>query len=485
MNRRDLIKLAPLSFAAAAARSTAGQMVMLPGAPATGDNPQPAAHNLDADIKLSIAPVTVQLAPDRILSTIGYNGTAPGPILRMKEGKPVTVHVTNDTDTPEFVHWHGFLISPEADGVEEEKTPPIPPHGSRTYQFTPTNAGSRWYHSHAMAMSDLHKGSFTGQFGFVYVEPASNPGNYDQEIFLALRDWEPFFTTQMVDMDENDDPNAPQPEKPQVLNTAPNGLEVTSTTYSINDKALGAGEPIRVREGQRVLFHFLNASAIENRRISMGGHKFQVIALDGNPVPNPAPVDCLFLGAGERICAIVEMNNPGNWILGEPTELIRNAGLGIMVEYANEHKQPQWINPSTLIWDYTMFGKQAPAPSGPPAQNIDMIFEKIPRGAGQFNQFTVNGKPYPEIVIHQGQRYRLTFRNRTDDAHPLHLHRHLWELVDINGKPTSGLIKDTVVVPFYGRATVEFTADQPGLSLFHCHIQTHMDFGFKALFRYA
>ena len=65
------------------------------------------------------------------------------------------------------------------------------------------------------------------------------------------------------------------------------------------------------------------------------------------------------------------------------------------------------------------------------------------------------------------------------------LHRHQLELVDFNGKPTSGLIKDTVVVPFYGRAAVEFTANQPGLTLFHCHIQAHMDYGFKALFRYG
>ena len=59
------------------------------------------------------------------------------------------------------------------------------------------------------------------------------------------------------------------------------------------------------------------------------------------------------------------------------------------------------------------------------------------------------------------------------------------KLVEINGKPTAGLIKDTVVVPYFGRAVVDFTADQPGLSLFHCHIQQHMDYGFKALFRYA
>jgi FtsP/CotA-like multicopper oxidase with cupredoxin domain len=515
MNRRDLLKLGPLAFAAAASRAPS-QIVMLPG-----PNTPPQTPTADAsDFTLRIAPVTVELAPDRILSTIGYNGTSPGPILRMKEGKPVTVNVINDTDTPEFLHWHGFLIPSDVDGVEEEGTPAVPPHGTRQFKFTPTPSGSRWYHSHAMSMADLHKGTFTGQFGFVYIDPKENPGNYDQEIFLALRDWEPFYSTQAMDMDEMDDPNAPQPEKPAVLNTAPNGMEVTSTTYSINDRALGAGEPIRVRQGQRVLFHFLNASAIENRRISLGGHKFQVIALDGNPVPNPAAVETIFLGVGERVCALVEMNNPSVWVMGEPTDIVRTAGLGIIVEYANAHQQPQWIKPASILWDYTLFANPAPgaamsgagAPSrsagsqlgtrdanamGAPsrsagststAQNIDMVFEKIPGGPGKLNTFTVNGKPYPhdnEFVLHEGQRYRLTFHNRTDDAHPLHMHRHQWELVEYNTKPTSGLIKDTVVVPFYGRAAVEFTANQPGLTLFHCHIQMHMDYGFKALFRYA
>jgi len=65
------------------------------------------------------------------------------------------------------------------------------------------------------------------------------------------------------------------------------------------------------------------------------------------------------------------------------------------------------------------------------------------------------------------------------------MHRHSFELVAINGNPTAGIMKDTVVVPGYGRATVDLVADQPGLTLFHCHIQQHMDFGFKALFRYA
>ncbi|MGB7265883.1 MAG: multicopper oxidase domain-containing protein, partial [Terracidiphilus sp.] len=182
-----------------------------------------------ADYTIRIAPVTVELDPARILSTIGYNGTAPGPVLRMREGKPVTVEIINDTDTPELVHWHGMLIPPDVDGAEEEGSPFVPAHGHSRIQFTPGPAGSRWYHSHVMSMDDLQKGTYTGQFGFVYVDGGNDPGNYDQELFLALRDWEPFFTGFMEDDDDDDSHNGPLPEKPPMasMNTAPGGLEVT------------------------------------------------------------------------------------------------------------------------------------------------------------------------------------------------------------------------------------------------------------------
>ncbi|MGD0445682.1 MAG: multicopper oxidase family protein [Edaphobacter sp.] len=480
MKRRDLLKLGSIALAQASA--TRLPLLGQAGMPM----PHPAPPTDKADYTLRIAPVTVELDRSHILSTIGYNGTAPGPVFRMREGKPVTVEVINDTDTPEFVHWHGMLIPAEVDGTGEEGSPLVQPHDRRRFQLTPGPAGSRWYHSHAMAMDDLHKGAYTGQFGFVFVEGSSDPGHYDQELFLALRDWEPFFSDTMDDDDDNthDDPLL---EKPATLNTDPNGLEVGSMTYSINDKALGSGEPIRVREGQRLLIHFLNASPIENRRIALAGHKMKVIALDGNPVPTPQTLESIFLGAGERIDVVVEMNHPGIWILGSTEKMIRESGLGVVVEYAGQHRQPQWIDPPKAKWDYTLFG--TPTSNSPaPQETIEMIFEKIPRGAGKFNTFLINGKPYPhdrEFVLQQGTRYRLVMRNRTDDAHPMHMHRHLWELAEINGRKTAGIIKDTVVVPYYGRATVDFTADQPGLTLFHCHIQQHMDYGFKALFRYA
>ena len=79
----------------------------------------------------------------------------------------------------------------------------------------------------------------------------------------------------------------------------------------------------------------------------------------------------------------------------------------------------------------------------------------------------------------------LAIKAGTDVTVALAVHRHLFEIKEIYGKRTAGIIKDTVVVPLYGRAVVDFVANQPGLTLFHCHIQHHMDFGFKALLRYA
>ncbi len=283
------------------------------------------------------------------------------------------------------------------------------------------------------------------------------------------------------------DPNDPMPEKPATPNPRPNGLEVAAPLYSINDKMLGAGEPLRVQAGQRVLMHLLNASASQIHRIGLFGHHFLVTALDGNPVPTPRLVDVIEIAPGERVDAIVEMNFPGVWILGELRDAARLAGMGIVVEYANHAQpRPQWLAPARARWDYTIFGTTASHP--PPDHTIDMVFEKVPGGPHGIDHWLINGKEYPherEFVLRQGRRYRLVFRNRSDDSHPVHMHRHVFELVDLNGKPTAGIKKDTVIVPAFGRVVVDLIADHPGLTLFHCHIQQHMDFGFRALFRYA
>ena len=116
-----------------------------------------------------------------------------------------------------------------------------------------------------------------------------------------------------------------------------------------------------------------------------------------------------------------------------------------------------------------------------------MVFGKINGGDRDFNHWTINGSQFEHstpIQLRAGRRYRLAFHNQTDDTHPVHLHRHLFELVRVNGRATGGVMKDTVVVPGYGAVDVDFVANNPGPTLFHCHQKLLMDYGFMRLLRY-
>ena len=437
-----------------------------------------------ADVTLRIAPVLADIAKGHTISTIGYNGHVPAPVIRVPEGNPITVDLFNETDSTEFVHWHGLIVPADVDGAPEEKSLSVPAHGHLRYRLTPQPSGVRFVHSHVMPMSDLSRGTYTGQFGIVYIEPKNNPGRYDQEFFLATHEWEPFYTTE----EEEDDPDVTPAEKArkeeQDRTNKPNGWEIGYQRFTINGKALGYGDPLSVKEGQRVLFHFVNASATENIELALSGHQFQVVALDGNPVPHPQTVEVLSLGTAERISAIVEMKNPGVWVLGTPRDDDRRDGMGIVVQYENQSGAPRWVKPERKAWDYTIFGNSSSAPA--PVETITLSFGKINGGTGGFNRWTINNTAYEESAtprtLLKGKRYRLVFDNQTDDSHPVHLHRNSFELTNVYGKPTSGIMKDVVLVKGYRKVAADFVPQMEGLTLFHCHQQLHMDYGFKMLF---
>jgi len=181
------------------------------------------------------------------------------------------------------------------------------------------------------------------------------------------------------------------------------------------------------------------------------------------------------------------MNNPGVWILGAPRDQDRDIGMGVVIEYANRTGAPQWITPAPPTWDYTIFGKSAPA-VGARATDVPLVFRSEFHGHGDFEHWTINGKGFSDsktVMLTHGTRYRLVFDNQSTDDHPVHLHRHRFEIVAIDHTPTAGVVKDVVLVPAGKTLEVEFTADNPGKTLFHCHMQDHMDFGFMLLFDYA
>lgn len=440
--------------------SLAGACLLSPGSfawPETGAAGAP-------DYRIEITETEWDLSPRKKIRTAVYNGQIPGPLLRVTEGKPVTIDIVNRLKHPEIVHWHGQWIPVAVDGAAEEGSPMIAAGGSTRITFTPRPAGLHWYHTHAMAGRHLNLGLYTGQSGVLQVAPRSDPGSYDQEQFIVLHDWEPYYVP------------------------GEDGAEMVGyVAGSINGRMLGYAPPIQVHEGQRVLFQILNASATEVHWLALPGHRFQILALDGAAVATQASVDLLRLGPAERITALVTMDQPGVWVFGEPNKPFLRAGMGIVVEYAGSSGKPVEPQAAALAWDYRLFGAAAPRIFTPEI-TIPMVFTSHFTGQGSLGQWRINGKswPHPEpFEFHAGARHRLVFVNHSTDDHPIHLHRHNFELVSIRGNPTSGVHKDVVVVEAGTTVEADLVANNPGNTLFHCHQQDHMDAGFMALFRYV
>src|SRR5271166_1053045 len=190
------------------------------------------------DYVLRIAPLRLELAPGKIIETFGYSGSVPGPVLRLREGRQVSIDIRNDTDIDDIVHWHGLYVPSAADGAMEEGSPMVERGATQRYTFTAKPGGTRWYHSHDVAGKDLTRSLYSGMYGFLIVEPAGDPGRYDREVLLAAHHWEGSWVS-MQDIRKGPPPD--------------NGLEVLYASASFNDKMLGHGEPVRVRQGERVL----------------------------------------------------------------------------------------------------------------------------------------------------------------------------------------------------------------------------------------
>ena len=410
----------------------AGAVILSPGeslAHLSPRNPciaQAAAHDdlSAADYTLHIKESPIEIAPKRIISLKSYNGQFPGPLLRFKEGQSATVAIYNDTDEPEQLHWHGQKVSTDVDGAAEEGTPFIAAHGKRRITFTPNPSGLRFYHTHNRAGANLYAGQYSGEVGPVYIEPKHDPDGYDREVFLVLKEFEPTFSrggdmaqdflspaTRNKSLEETGE----SAMKASLAKGVPHGYEVGYGSFTINGRMLGHGEPIRVKHGERVLFHLLNGSATEIRSLALPGHSFNIVALDGNPVPNPSQAPVLWVGTAERISAIVEMKHPGVWIMGDLDNDDRRHGMGIIVEYAGATGKGQWIAPPPFKWNYARFAKPGTLAASPD-DTIDMTFAKDNAAEEGFNRWTINGVSYPmsndmapaSFHLKQGKRYRLS-----------------------------------------------------------------------------
>ena len=146
-------------------------------------------------------------------------------LIRLREGQQV-IDVVNETDMADIVHWHGLEIPSLQDGATEEGSPELAAHGGRQrYTWMARPAGFRWYHSHMTAGHHLDRATYSGEFGFLMIDAKSDPARYDQEIFLALHDWEG-----------------------HAEGSSEGYQEVVYSYSTINDRMLGFGEPLLVRD---------------------------------------------------------------------------------------------------------------------------------------------------------------------------------------------------------------------------------------------
>jgi FtsP/CotA-like multicopper oxidase with cupredoxin domain len=423
-----------------------------------------------ADVTLEIAPYPLEASPKHHIRTVACNGQIPGPLFRMREGEPQSVEIRNLTKDSEVVHWHGLYLPPDIDGAMEEGTPMIAPGASTRYTMTPGRQVSAGITRIRSRGKDLTKAQYGGLHGFLLIELRDNSAAYGREVFLGLHDW-----------------------NGQFLSSGDGYMNPVYDVATINGKMLGSGDAVRVKQGERVMMHILNSSPTEVHWISFSGHSFEVVALDGNPVAQAQTVSMLRLAPAERVSAIVEMNNPGVWVLGEVRKHVQASGVGVVIEYANSSGKPVWTQPEDLVWNYRHFAGAGDAAQHQDAKKIELIFNSKFQGHGNEELWLINGLSYPQNStpanspnLQTGQRYRLVMKNKSMDDHPMHLHRHTFEIRHIENSPEiAGIRKDVVLVHASETVEVEFVADNPGKTLFHCHQQDHMDRGFMMVFDYA
>jgi FtsP/CotA-like multicopper oxidase with cupredoxin domain len=437
------------------------------------------------DVTLRSAPLRFSPRAGLHFSGLAYNGTIPGPLLRVVHGQRIRVRYASDVGVPTSIHWHGMLLPNAMDGAAGITQPAVPFGGEYLYDFVPGPPGTRWYHDHALSLA-----SAQGLFGMIVVEDP-NDEQVDREFALIFHDVPKWSS---LDAAEHGVSNAPMTDpivSGDIMQMMPRSMgdEVAYAAHCINGASYPHGKALAISTGDRVRLRILNASPTQTRYVRLAGHELVVTHADGNPLTQPTTVDALPIGAGERYDAHFEVRKPGAFLLqgisGDPLEsqqavLLYTEGM----ENAPPHSEPQTLR-DLRLFSYEGaggVGMQTKSPIGaPPTYDLAL------GGGGWENpRWTIDGNVWPntpKLRVRRGELVTVRFRNTSDMDHPMHLHGHIFALTEVNGVPLlHPLAKDgSLISANGGTATWQFTADSsPGRWLLHCHNEIHMIGGMMA-----
>lgn len=440
-----------------------------------------------------------------------FNGSAPGPEIRVKKGEKVRVTLKNELSAPISIHWHGYPVPNKMDGIPGVTQDAVAPGKSYTYEFVANKPGTYWYHSHQDAVNQVDRGLYGA---FIVEDPAEK---YDKDYTLMLDEWvtdKSQINSQIKTMTPGS--QSKKNSKDSGMGSMP-GMDMSGSDngsssngnmdmgnmnmtgnmmkdnmsmydlYTINGKSGNLVKPLAVTKGDKVRLRFINAGYLPHN-IHIHGHSIKIIATDGQPVNKPQTIKnkVISIAPGERYDVSFTADNPGKWYIEDHGTAKGTDGMKALIDYdgsktmtdqPNAHTQLPAIN----LANYGMNAKSEFTLSQKYDITYTMNLNAGMNGNGMI--YTINGKTFPNtdpIKVKTGDRVKVKLVNRDKmNNHPIHLHGHFFQVLSKNGKPLTGspIYKDTLNVKPGETYEVAFLADNPGNWMFHCHDLHHANAG--------
>ncbi|MDN5933968.1 MAG: multicopper oxidase family protein, partial [Pseudonocardia sp.] len=449
------------------------------------------------------------------VQTWGYNGTVPGPEIRIRAGDVLRAPLRNALPEPTTIHWHGISLVNAMDGTPGLTQAPVDPGTAFDYEFVVPDAGTHWYHAHSGHQLDR------GMYGALIVEPRTEELAYDREYTVLLDDWRDGLDTTPDRGDHAGHGGAvpggavpggavpggavpggavpggglggygpgafagpsATPGAGAAADPEPDRVSFGGRSYPlmlVNARPPADPAVFEVRRGDRVRLRVINAAADTGFRFAIAGHRLTVTHSDGMPV-DPVVVDTVRIGMGERYDVLVDADAPGAWQVGIQPEGKDGFGRAVLryVDAPASAAPPVEERPAELDGRLLTYADLVcTGPTEVPATGApDRTYAVTLRGT----DFDVEGlaadAPLP---VSAGEWVRFTVRNDSANWHPVHLHGHHFQLTTA-GRP----LKDTAVVAARGgELTFDWRADNPGDWMIHCHNHYHMEDGMMRTLSY-
>jgi len=427
-------------------------------------------------------------------SVFGITGTDGTPGMTLGPDQRFDIALDNQAEVPTSIHWHGQIPPPEQDGVSD--TGYVPPLGLgqvRSFDFS-ARSGTHWMHSH----HELQEQSLMAAPLIVHTK--EDVAADVQEVILILHDFSFRSPEEILQgltggvpidhggmaMGSGSAPIASMPGMPGMAmdasTMAMGGADLNDVEYDAylaNDRTLDDPLVVRTERDGRVRLRIINAAASSAFWLDLGATQGSIVAVDGNAVV-PLLGSRFPLAQAQRIDIL--MTVPAGSVV--PVFAQREGDLkrtGIILAAPSTQVEKYASLANTAAGALTMEMEQQFVAASPlAAKPTDVRHMIMLNGSMSPYAWTIDDRPWAQrrkLEVSQGQRVELEFMNHSMMSHPMHLHGHHFQVVEINGQKLSGAMRDTVMVPPMGRVVVAFDADNPGRWLYHCHNLYHMATG--------